>query len=123
MAKIHVLAVSEMKHEVDLVYHVPVPAETNAAGLALSVAAKQYLGRSGAITSRVPDLAATNAAELTQIENGEVWEHATRMEFDAKLTNLQKAVLIDADYQAKAESITARIRNVLSFWGMTRNPA
>jgi hypothetical protein len=123
MAKVHILDQNSKKDTARCTFHVAVPDQNNAAGVSYRAALVEYLDPEGAgISSQVPNLDTSDPTEDAQIKSGEVYEHSISINFDANLTNAQKADIVDAKYLALSAGILAGIQDRLKFWGMTRNP-
>ena len=114
-ADYHVMATSKDGRKAQVVFHIPIPIENNGAGLALRTAVSQFIG---SFTSGVPWIA---AGEVTQLENGELFEHSETVPFLAADSNAQKQTKIDNRYNALSASILNRVRTILKFWGKDRN--
>ena len=116
MSNYHVLEVNDKQDRARVAFHISVPDESNAQSVALKDCIKQHL-------SPVVDIPWLIDPELTQIQNGEVYEHIETVEFDANLTALQKRGEIDARYTVLNSNIPNIIRNRYEFWGMDRDIA
>lgn len=111
----HVKTVSPDGRKASVVFHIPIPVEDNSAGKPLRDAVSEHIGM---FTSQVPWLPAN---EVTELENGEVYEHAETVNFLAADGNAQKQAKIDARYTALTSSVLTRMREVLKFWGKDRD--
>ena len=118
MSNYHILNSSEKDHEVNVVFHIPVPNENNAVGVNLRAALTQHKPFT---ESAVPWLAATNPDEVTSLTNGEIYEHSQLVEYDAKMTDVQKRSRIDEKYSALGVIVVNRIRSILKYWGLNRD--
>ena len=99
-----------------VVFHVPVPDETNTAGESLR----------GAIAED-PDVLATSVVpwisqqELTAIGNGEIYEHVTHYSRKQGNTLVQDRDALDAKYTAQMPIIQNKLRDKYKFWGFDRD--
>jgi hypothetical protein len=115
MSNYHVLDMTTKEHEVQVIFHIPIPDENNNANINLRTALTQYKSQK---SSQVPWI---GAAELTDMENGLLYEHRETIMFDANLSLAQKRTIIDNRYTVLATSIVSQIRSRLKFWGMDRD--
>jgi len=120
MANYHILKSSIEDHEVEIVFHVPVPDENNTVGVNLRTALRQYMPFAASV---VPWLASSNPSEVTSLQNGELYEYRATMEYDAKKTDLQKRTACDLKYTSIVNIIQNQIRRTLKYWGMDRDVA
>lgn len=125
MSKYHVLTCSDKDHEIRVAFHIPIPDVVNESNVSFRTALKQHLGTPG---TQVPWLAASFAAEVTQIANGEIYEHVESVPVKATLSVAQKVALLDARYAYHANlsepgSVINQIRQTLKYWGYNGNPA
>lgn len=118
MANYHILTCAELKDRVDVVFHIAVPDENNEAG---TVNLRTALSQSRQAGSLVPWLESTDPAEYQQIQAGQIYEHQETVEFNAKVTTVQKRAIIDSRYGQLASRIPDKIRSVFCFWGLDRN--
>ena len=113
----HVKTVSEDGRNAIVVFHISIPIEQNSASIDLRTALSQSIDSSNFV-SEVPWIA---GAELTQIQNGELYEHVETVKFLAEDSDLQKQTKIDNRYTALITGAVAKARAVLKFWGKDRN--
>jgi hypothetical protein len=107
MSDYHILDKSSDSRYAEVCVHLPIPSSQNVAGNALSDptltyqrATKERLeaddlaaGGDGTIKSKVPDI---EAAELTQLQNGEIVEEPVSFRFSSlELTNAQRSSEIE----------------------------
>ncbi len=114
MSNYHVLETSEKEHSSKVVFHITVPDENNGVGVNLRIALSQYHIEG----TEVPWL---DQAEITQINNGEIYEHVQKVYYDAELTVSEKRSLIDNKYNSLVANIPDKIRAILRFWGLDRS--
>jgi len=117
MSNYHVKTVSEDGRNASVVFHIPVPAENNSAGVALRTALSQMID-SATFVSQVPWIA---GAELTQLKNGELYEYADTVHFYGEDNNAQKQTRLDNKYTSLATDGVDRLREILKFWGFNRD--
>ena len=61
------------------------------------------------------------AEELTQLQNGELYEVSKTVKFLAADTDGQKQAKIDDRYTVLTTSAVNNVRNILKFWGLNRD--
>ena len=113
----HVLSMRADGRTANIVFHIPIPVENNSTGTSLRTALSQYIDGANYV-SKVPWI---QPGELTQIQNGELYEHSKTVKFLAADTNGQKQTKIDNRYTSLATTALNKIRAILKFWGMDRN--
>lgn len=118
MSNYHVLKQTKKKHEVEVVFHIAVPAEQNNPGKDLSDCIKEDLQPDGSL---VPWLETGNPTEYANILDGTVFEIKETIKFNAGLTLVQKRNVIDAKYSSLASNVPDIIRNVYQWWGTNRD--
>lgn len=126
MSNYHVLELNEKGDTARVVFHVPTPAGTNAAGKTFSSALKEYLEArvpqgEVRIISQVPWLEAEHSTEYADITNGIIYEHMETVEFAINLSDAEKAAIVDERWTHLAGFIPGRIRERLRFWGYDRD--
>ena len=112
MSNYHVLKQTDLKHEVRVVFHFPVPAGTNEAGKNFSDCVKEDLAPED---SAVPNLVTDNPTEHGQILNGEVLEVQKTVEFNATLTVAQKRAVIEQEW-TDTQALLKK-ENEYQWWG------
>ena len=123
MAKVHVLDQNKKLDTARVVYHIAIPNVNNSAGFSYRAAIVEYLDPDGSgIVSAVPNLATKDATEFAGLQDGSVFEETHIVEFDANLTDGQKASEIDIHYLTRESSTLSDIQNRLKYWGLDRNP-
>ncbi|MCK5235668.1 MAG: hypothetical protein KAR06_01685 [Deltaproteobacteria bacterium] len=115
MSNYHVKTITPNGRKASVIFHIPIPVENNSAGVALRMAVSQYIGT---FKSLVPWI---DAGEVTQLQNGELYEHSEIVGFLAADNNAQKQAKIDARYTALSTTILDKVRTVLKFWGKNRD--
>lgn len=119
MSNYHVLNQHQKEHKVSVVFHVPIPDQANFAGVNLRVATKQFLESTvETITSRCPFI---DAGELTQLQNGELFEFVDEIDVDNLLTKAERKAQLDARFAAISAIVAARVEKELDFWGFSIN--
>ena len=114
MSNYHVKSITPNGRKASVVFHIPIPVENNGAGRALRDAVSEFKGG----TSQVPWI---DPAELTQLGNGELYEHSETVGFLAADSNAQKQAKIDARFTALSTSVLDKARATLKFWGLNRD--
>jgi len=114
MSNYHVLELNDKQDRARVAFHITTPTENNSQGVALNFAISQHLAPETVVPWLVDP-------ELTQIQNGEVFEHIETVKFDANLTELQKRSEIDTRFNALNTKIPDIIRTRYRFWGMDRD--
>lgn len=100
MSDYHVLTVSRKNDAANVVFHVPVPSQMNFAGVNLQEALREYLQgniEDGVIKSAYPRI---TAGELTDVQNGAIYEHVDTVRFSAHASKSEKRDAIDAQFNA-----------------------
>jgi hypothetical protein len=121
MSNYHVRAQNETERSASIIFHIPIPTENNGAGVALRTALSEYIkpqqddGSFGEFNSRLQGI---DAGELTQLRNGELYEHYATMSFSEGDTNAQKKTKIEDRYAALTTGALNKIRKILKFWGL-----
>lgn len=119
MANIHALTVDG--GQLTLVYHLAVPAGSNAAGVAWS-AALVASGLGGA--TMLPDGDGTggtiSAAEKASLAAGTLYEDTDTLNLDGATTPAQRAAYVDARYTAATTRVQSELQRRLRYFGMTR---
>jgi len=106
----------EKDHKAFIAFHIPIPDEnTTVSNISLRTALISHL------PSTVSAYPLIQGAEQTQLDNGELYEHATWVEYDGNKTPVQKQAAMDDRYTALASSILDKIRNELKYYGRNRN--
>lgn len=117
MSNYHVKSISPNGRNADVIFHIPIPVESNSAGVALRTAVLQYIDSANFI-SKIPWI---DPSETTQLTNGEIYEHSETVKFLAADSNAQKQTKIDSRYTALSTNILNQVREILKFWGLDRN--
>ena len=121
MANYHVLAVTPKLTRANVVFHIPIPDENNAAGVSLRLAVYQYQGND-TIVSVVPGHATNFSGENADMQSGAIYEYPRAVVFtSANNTPVQKQGEMDSMYTSLAVSALGTIRKVLKYWGKYRN--
>jgi hypothetical protein len=119
MAKAHVLATQGALTSV--IYHIDVPAGTNAAGTSWADCLKNS-GTGG--TTRLPDGTGAggtiSAAEKTAVTNGTVYEVADSVAIPSGMDAATANAFLDALHAAKVAEIEPQIQQRLDYFGYTR---
>jgi len=119
MSNYHVLNQHQKEHRVSVVFHVPIPDQNNFAGVNLRVAVKQFLESTvETITSQCPFI---DAGELTQLQNGELFEFVDEIDVDNLSTKAERKAQLDARFATISAIVAARVEKELDFWGLSIN--
>ena len=118
MSDYHILEISTKGsiQKINVVFHIPIPATDNEAGVAYRDAFK-----SAASASAVPNHETDFATEYAAILNGEVYEHQQRVKVNLADTLVQKRDKVDARYTALQSAILTKAQLRFSYWGMDRD--
>lgn len=122
----HVKTQREDGRSADIVFHIPIPIEDNSAGVSLRTAVSEYVkprnndGSYGTFNSKIQGI---DAGELTQLQNGELFEVSESVDFLAADTNGDKLAKIEARYTALTTGALTKTRSLLKFWGLEANVA
>lgn len=117
MANYHVLDISG-RDRARVVFHIPIPAGNNSAGIPFQQALAQYDPKLG---SAVPWLQDSNPTEHAQILSGAVYEREEVVEFNANATDLEKRNVLDVRFTQLSAAALARLQEILRFWGLDRD--
>ena len=118
MSSYHVLEGSKEKHEIRVVFHIPIPDINNAVGVnyrTILTKAEPF------ITSLVPYLATYFAAEVTALQAGSIYEYTEVISYCATFTDVQKLAVVTARYIALAIEIQTRLQNQYVYWGKNQD--
>ena len=116
MSNYHVMRTSEDGGAIGVIMHVSVPNENNAIGQSIrtAVADDPHITH----TSVVPWI---EAAEQTQLTNGELIEKSITFPTHVDIDNTIKRDRMDALYTAEVAGIQACLRNRYLYWRFNRN--
>ena len=120
----HVKTQSNNARSATIVFHIPIPIENNVANIPLRTALSQYIqprNEDGTFGTFQSQLQGIDGIELTQLRNGESYEHVEAVSFLAADTNTQKLTKIDEKYKKLEIGGLNKIRKILKFWGLNRN--
>lgn len=118
MSDYHVLQANAARTTFTVVMHHEVPAEDNAAGKPFA----ECLVEDEFVTNatRLP-AAHIDAAEITEIENGEILEESREFGCQPGLDNATIRDQIDSLFTARATKVETQIRARYAFWGFGRD--
>ena len=121
MSNYHILTQDISQKTATIVFRVPIPDVTNNAGISYRTALVEYLKHSqntDTISSISPF---TDATELSQVRNGEIYEVQQSMRFSSlALTPVQKRNEIDARYNELTTEARNKLQILLAWWGLKR---
>jgi hypothetical protein len=107
------------KHRVKVVFHIPIPSESNGVGADLQTCIKQHENKSGSI---VPWLSVNNPTENSDIIDGKVYEHMETVDFaNAKSDSTVKRSQLDGMWTSLNILVVNKIRNIFEWWGLDRD--
>lgn len=118
MSNYHILNSSIEDHEVQVVFHIPIPNGNNNVGVNYQQALKEFKPFA---ESKVPWLQQNNPTEFSQLQNGEIYEYAETIEYDAKTTDPAKQAAIDAKFNELKNKIQDHLQKQLKYWGKDRD--
>ena len=120
MADYHVLNTDNAGNSLRVVFHIAVPSSTNDAGKTYQTALIEWSagGDGSSLTSAVPDI---EASELTQIQNGEIYERVIELASNPSETYPEKQARLDAEHAVVTASVASYLQTVLQYWGYQRD--
>ena len=119
MSDYHIMLQTWNKKELQVVFHISVPSLINNSGMTYRTAIKQNLEIKGPITSFYPN---TSANELTQIQNGEIYEVVKYVSFSKhNLSTAEKASEIDEYFNKYKTDFLEKKKIELEWWGLNRD--
>lgn len=116
MADYHILRGRADGNHFTIVFHLPVPDTTNAAGFSYRAALAAQLDAEW--TSMVPHIL---TAEETQIKAGELYELVWGYDTHPGMTLAQKRDELDAKFTAFSTSIVTQLESQFEFYGLDRD--
>ena len=116
MSDYHILQLNAKQDRLTVAFHIPIPNESNSAGVNKRTAVIQYM------PDRVSSVPWISAAEQTQLTNGEIFELVEDVEVNANLTLGEKRSLVDARFTALTGAAgLGKLDKVLDYWGLDRD--
>jgi hypothetical protein len=116
----HALEGSREKHQITVVFHIPVPNINNIVGVSYRTAISK---EEPFTASRVPYLAADFPAEVSSLQVGALYEHIETVNYNANLADAQKLALINARYTVLVGEIQTELQNKYIYWGKNQDVA
>ena len=118
MSNYHVLQANSQRTKFTVIMHHEVPDEDNAASqtFALCLVEDEFVTNA----TRLP-AAHIDAAEVTQIESGEILEESVEFECNPGLSTFEIQAQVDSYFTAKAAKVETQIRARYAFWGFGRD--
>ena len=114
MSNWHSLKGSIQKHQIGVVFHIPIPNVVNA----VNVNYRTAISKSEPFTvSIVPALATDFPTEIAPLQSGALYEYQELVEYNANLTDAQKVGFIDARYAVLVTEIQSKLQNQYIYWG------
>ena len=121
MSNYHILTQDISQKTTNVVFRIQIPDVANNAGISYRTALVEYLKHSqntDTISSISPF---TDATELSQVRNGEIYEVQQSMRFSSlALTPVQKRNEIDARYNELTTEARDKLQILLAWWGLKR---
>lgn len=120
MSNYHILEGIPDGNRFRVAIHVPVPNSTNPVNVSYRTALSQYRRQPDGTwpKSVVPFI---QAAEQTQLDNGELIEEVIEFHTNPGQNLAQKQAALDAAYNAAIAPVQAKWANILQFWGYSRD--
>ena len=115
MSNIHIKELDIKNKTVSCVFHIPVPAGNNSAGVVWTTAVKNSL-------NPIAEMSYNNQTENTAIENGEMLETAVTVRFSSiSITDAQRLAEVEAKYETESVILLQKLANKLKFFGLEVN--
>ncbi len=114
----HILNSKEKDQSVTVAFHIPIPNTNNSVGVNYRTALKQFRPFT---TSQVLWL---TGPEVTQLQDGELYEHLESVVYRVVDTDIVKQGVIDARYNELKngdKSVLKKLQSQLKYWGKDRN--
>ena len=112
----HILTQALDRSTASVVFHIPIPASNNSAGISWRTAVVSEQGGAASIVSVLPELVGTQ--EETDLKAGELFELSTVVRFESvNLTNGQRLSAIEAAFTEAVTSLVAEKQITLDFMG------
>ncbi len=116
MSDYHILAQNEKRKRVRVVFHIPIAATVNAAGITYREALVRELGGADAIISALPEVQGTQ--EETDMKAGSIFELSTSVRFSSVgINNATRLAEIEAEYDVVKAATIAEKAITLDFMG------
>jgi len=121
MSNYHILTQDKSKKTATVVFRIPIPDVANNTGISYRTALTDYLKYSRKVDTIASISPLTDAAELLQVQSGEIYEVQRSVRFSSlSLTPVQKRDEIDARYNELATEARDSLQTILAWWGLTR---
>lgn len=120
MSNYHILSADRYGNSYRVVFHVPVPDQTNEVGYSYrtAIVEQQTSTEEPLVRSVVSFITGT---ELTQLQAGELYEVAEPFHSNPNETLAQKRTRLDARYAEVVTETQARFQKTLGYWGYSRD--
>lgn len=118
MSDYHILEADQYGNSFRVVFHVPVPNQTNEVSYNYRTAIVEWQGGAENVQSAVPFI---SGAELTQLQAGELYEVAESFNSNPTETLAQKRDKLDARFAAVVSDVQSDFQDRLGFWGYSRD--
>lgn len=115
MADYHILSADKYGNAFQVVFHFPVPDQTNEANVNYRTAIVQYQGG-----APIQSILTDPGAEQTQLDAGEIYERSYTFNSNPNETPAQKQAKLDALWGTKNSEVQDELQKVLSYWGFER---
>jgi len=121
MSDYHILTQDTSKKTATVVFRIQIPDVANSAGVLYRTALTDYLKYSRRVDTIASISPLTDAAELLQVQSGEIYEVRESVRFSSlSLTPIQKRNEIDARYNELITEARDRLQIILAWWGLKR---
>lgn len=117
----HTLEMNNGKDKIRVIFHISVPNEVNAVAVNLRTALSQW---KPVTDTAVPYDYTGKADEVTDLQNGAVYELSEMYDFGGKVSKSKRQAALDARYNElvnDTNGIPQYLRNRLANWGFSRN--
>lgn len=118
MSDWHALTGHVKKQEINVVFHIPIPATNNAVDVGYRLAISKQEPFTASV---IPCLETDFASEFAQLQVAEKYEYVETVRYDGNLSNAAKIAIIDARYTALVSIIQARLQNRYVYWGKNQD--
>ena len=118
MSDYHILAGRPDGNQLRVVFHLPVPDESNAVGVNYRVALAMHKG------SQQPSIVPASllgADEQTALDDGVLYELVWAFDTNPEMTLLDKRDALDAKYADLASSVISQLQTRLGYYGYSRD--
>jgi len=112
----HILSQEENQRTVNVIFHIPIPAALNSAGITWQAAVVKELGGAANIVPQLPGITSQEDSALKAVA---LYEKHVNVRFSStNLTNAQRLAQIKATYTAEVARLVAEKQITLNFMGL-----